>query len=668
MDKSFRVRLGISFLVIALFCAAVIVRSSYIMLVPSKQLSDALAKQFRQAPKPQPRRGLILDRNREPLAVSLDVKSLYADPGQIKPKRALARRLARVLSIPAEQIEARFRQDKGFVWVKRYLSKTEENAVRAMLDDDRRLNLMLGFANESKRFYPNMELAAHVLGFTGVDSHGLEGLEYYYEKELSGKTLGPDALEGKNLVLTLDKGLQHTLEYELARGVERVGAKAASAIVMDADTGDIWAMASYPTYNPNDFRNSKPDARRNRAVTEAFEPGSTIKTILISGALEAGVVNPASKFFCENGKMQIGDRWIRESSPEYKWEWLSVADIIKNSSNIGATKIGFKFGKENLYKWYVRQGIGTKTDVDLPGEAGGALARPGSWSDIQFSNISFGQGLSATPIQLVRTFATISNGGFLVRPRLVAALEHVESQSYEKTPIKMTRVMKAQTARAISRMMIRVTDEDGTGRKARIAGFEIAGKTGTAQIAQQGLGYATGKYAASFVGFPLDVKPNLIGLVTVMEPKFPNIYGGDVAAPIFQKVMSVALARAGVGPTLEPGEYPEDPEMLKIGAAPGEKREAPVADAEAKLAADPTVGNALDRLEELQEREFGEYVMPDLAGVSARQVLDSFSDKLVRLNIRGNGLVVEQSPKAGAVFRKGQVVSVRLYPVESVAR
>lgn len=656
MDKSFRLRLALSFLMIATLCAAVVFRSGVLMLVPSKQLSDALAKQFRQAPKPQPRRGLILDRNREPLAVSLDVRSLYADPGKVRNRKSLSRKLARMLNISAEKLEARLAQDKGFVWVKRYLNKAEELRVRTFLDENRQLNLVLGFAKESKRFYPNMHLAAHVIGFTGVDGQGLEGLEYFYDRQLSGLESSSDAIDGKNLVLTLEKGLQHTVENELQQGVEKAGGKSGTAIVMDADTGDIWAMASWPTYNLNEFQAAQPDARRNRIVTEPFEPGSTLKTILVGGALEAGLVKPESKFFCENGKMQIGDRWIKESSQDRDWTWLTVNEVIKYSSNIGATKIGMKYGKENLFKLLLKQGLATKSNIDLPGEASGVLTRPSAWSEIQFSNISFGQGMTATPIQLIRAFAAIANGGFLVQPRIVSMLEDVNNQSVERLPVRMERTWKPSTTRTLTRMMVGVTDAEGTGIKAKIAGFEIAGKTGTSQVAQAGVGYASGKYVASFIGFPVGVKPSLIGFVAVSEPKFPNVFGGEVAAPIFQKIMSVALARAGV--------HPEGPDMeQEITITQSSIARTPPAPS-----ADPVVDQALAKLGELQAKELGEYVMPALVGRSARQVLDAFSEKPVQLQIEGTGMVVEQWPPAGQPYHKGQVVRFRLDPPDSVIR
>lgn len=659
MDKSFRLRLGLSFLIISTLCAAVIFRSGVLMLMPSKQLSEALAKQFKQAPKPLPRRGMILDRNREPLAVSLDVRSLYADPGKVRNRKALSKKLAKILLMPADKIEAKLKQDRGFVWIKRYLNKAEEVRVRALLDEDRQLNLTLGFAKESKRFYPNMHLAAHVLGFTGIDGQGLEGLEYFYDRQMSGLESGADAIDGKNLVLTLEKGLQHTIENELQHGVEKVGGKSGTAIVMDADTGDIWAMASWPSYNLNDFAQASPESRRNRVATEAFEPGSTMKTILIGGALEAGIIRPETKFFCENGKMQVGDRWIKESTQSRDWGWLTVPEIIKYSSNIGATKIGFKYGRENLFKLLLKHGFSNKTNIDLPGEASGSLVKPSAWSEVQFSNISFGQGMTATPIQLIRSFAAIANGGFLVQPRIVSSLEDGSTQSAEKLPVRMERVWKQSTTRILTKMMVGVTETDGTGTKAKIPGFAIAGKTGTSQVAQAGVGYASGKYVASFIGFPVGAKPSLIGFVAVNEPKFPNVFGGEVAAPIFQKIMSVALARAGV----HPDEAIEDPDLVLAQSSSSKEV---IVEKAAPL--DPEIAKALDRLGDLQAKELGEYAMPSLVGKSAREVLDAFSEKPVSLQIEGSGVVVDQTPRPGQTYRRGQSVRFKLDPPETVVR
>lgn len=664
MDKGFRIRLGISFLVILGLCGAVVIRSGVLMLLPSKQLADTLAKQFRQAPKPEPRRGMILDRNREPLAVSLDVRSLYADPSKVRDVKTLAKSLARILGLPVAKVAQRLAmEDRGFVWIKRHLTKAEETRVRLLLDQDRQLHLVLGFARESKRFYPNKDLAAHVVGFTGTDSRGLEGLEYFYDADLSGKNSGPDAIEGKNLILTIEKGLQHTLEVELEKGVKSAGGTSGSAVVMDAETGEIWAMASWPTYNLNEFRDAKPEWRRNRVVTEPFEPGSTLKTLVVAGALEAAVVKPDAKFFCEDGKMQIGNRWIKESSLDREWKWLTVEEIIKYSSNIGATKIAYKLGKDGLYRTLLKQGIAQKTEIDLPGEASGSLARPATWSEVQFSNISFGQGLTATPLQIIRSFAAIVNGGFLVQPRVVSLREDPETLAGERTPVRMERILKLSTASEIRRMLISVTAEDGTAKRARIPGFEVAGKTGTSQVAKAGVGYASGEYVASFVGFPVDVKPSLVGLVVISEPEFANRFGGDAAAPVFQKVMNIALARAGVNPKFQETE----PEMVLASSAP-ERAAAPVAEAAPVSPQDEAILRALGRLETFQEAELGKYTMPNLLGRSAREALDALSTKPLRLSIEGTGVIIEQSPKAGAVFQKGDLVRLKLDPAEAVYR
>ena len=534
MDKNFRIRLSICFLIIALFGASVIIRSAMLTLVPSKRLDNLLSKQFREIPKPTPRRGFILDRNREPLAVSVDVRSLYAHPDKVTNKGHLALKLAKIFKIKKRVIKKKLDQKKSFVWIKRKTSKEEEQKIRALLNKNRSLHLALGFIKESQRFYPNQQLAAHVLGFTGTDSHGLEGLEYTYEKELSEKN-------GNSLMLTLDKNLQHVVEKELFNGIKIAEAKSGSAIIMDASTGSIRAMASFPTYNPNKFLQSKRGTRRNLAISEVFEPGSTIKTLLVTAALEEKIITPESKFFCEHGKMKIGNHWIKESSKKHKWGWLKVKEILKFSSNIGITKIGFHLGKEKLSHWIKAQGLSKRTGISLSGEEAGSLRPFEKWSEIGHSNISFGQGFSVTALQLIQSYAIIANGGFLIRPRIVQHLETAEGKILKRTPIKISRVLSSSTVKEVQKMLKSVTEEGGTGQNAAMDNFEIAGKTGTAQIAKPGIGYIDGKYIASFIGFPLNLETKLIALVVIREPKSTHIWGAETAAPVFKKIMEAAL-------------------------------------------------------------------------------------------------------------------------------
>ncbi len=657
MDKNFRTRLSLCFFVVALLGVCVIVRSGMLTLIPSKRLGAMMAKQFRNPPKPKPERGLILDRNREPLAVSLIVRSLYAHPDKIIHKKKLSRVLAKIFKARTASISKKIRGKKKFVWIKRRISKKEEEAIRALWRKDPRLRLAINFIKEGKRFYPNQQLASHVLGFVGVESQGLEGLEYLYDKKISGisGTLSQGERKNQTLVLTLDKNLQHAVEKELRQGIEDAGARSGTAIVMDASTGDIRAMASFPTYNPNDFNPNKRELMRNRAISQTFEPGSTLKSLVALAALEERIALPGTKFFCEMGRMKVGKHWIRESQSDHKWGWLSVKDILKFSSNVGATKIGFRLGAKKLDHWLRVQKFGVKTGVDLPGEENGFLRPYGKWSQVALSNISFGQGLSVTPLQLVRAYAIIANGGFLVRPRIVEYIEDSRGKILERMPIEVSRVVKESSAQQMQEMLVTVTQEGGTGTKASIPGFEIGGKTGTAQVAERGKGYVKERYVASFIGFPRRTKSNLVALVVIWDPKLTQIFGGEVAAPIFQKIMRVALALEGEPKNMLEKIVPKSPPEVserKLRAA--------------ALAAIRTVQKTVQKTVQPPLPPNSSLRMPNLLGSNARTVLDIFHKKNIQLKVRGHGVVVRQYPAAGSIFRSGDTISVTLSPVDTL--
>lgn len=644
MDKNFRIRLGICLLLIGALGAGVMVRAAFLMLVPSERLTTAMNRQFRQEPPRLPRRGYILDRNKEPIAVSMDVKSLFANPGKVKNKAALATQLARMLNIPVGPLRTKLKSDRGFVWIKRQLSETEQNAVEELLDRQPALTLSLGLSKESKRFYPNQTLAAQLLGFTGLDSNGLEGVELFYEKDLAGVAETKQYSDGRTLVLTIDKALQYTLEEELSQGLKTTGAIAATGIVMDATNGDILAMASAPSFNANKFSGSTAEARRNRSVTDTYEPGSTMKSLLVAGALEEGTINSKTKVFCEYGKMQIGKHWVNESEAKDKWGWLRVGEVLQHSSNVGATKIGFLYGPNNIFNWYKKMGITEKSGVDLPGEAIGSLARPEKWSKIAQSNISFGHGIAVTPLQIVRAYAALANGGKLVKPRLVKQLFSFEGEMQaELKPAEPVRVMKEETAEAVAKMLVAVATDEGTAPKAAIPGFVISGKTGTSQKPIAGKGYRSGKYMSSFVGFARNVKPNYVTFILVDEPRFPY-YGGETAAPIFRRVMTAALAREGISP--DPALIPSDFKLGKNSLSVSQEKYTAVSAA-------PTPPADLERADDY-------WMMPNLAGLTARDVMDLFSNKDLQLQLRGSGLVKTQRPPAGALLKKGDIVSLRL--------
>jgi cell division protein FtsI (penicillin-binding protein 3) len=645
MDKNFRIRLGLSFLCIALLGAGVLVRAAHLMLVSSDRLTTAMNRQFRQEPPRMPRRGYILDRNQDPIAVSMDVKSLFANPGKVKRSGEVAQLLAEALNMPAAQIRNRLNSDRTFVWIKRQLSETEQRKVEELLDNRPALSLFLGLSRETKRFYPHQGLAAQLLGFTGLDSKGLEGIELFYERELAGAGEPKRYADGRTLVLTIDNTLQNILEQEISQGLKDTGGVAVTAIIMNADSGDIVAMGSAPGFNPNRFGSSTAEHRRSRAVTDTYEPGSTMKPLLVAAALEEGVVTPRTTVFCEYGRLQIGRHWIRESDSKHRWGWLRVGQVLQKSSNVGATKIGEMMGAEMIHRWYKRLGITERTGIDLPGEAGGSIAQPERWSRILQSNISFGHGLAVTPLQVVRAYGAIANGGYLVKPRLVKQFRSFEGEFLKEVPQQpRQRVLQEATVRALTTMMSGVATDEGTAPRTAIPGFLIAGKTGTSQKPVPGKGYRSGKYMASFVGFVPGMKPNYVIYVMVDEPRFPH-YGGLAAGPIFRRIMMAALAREGISP--DPNLIP----MAPLGRdGPNEERARDRVRNVAAAAMPPAELQAADE----------HWLMPDLAGLTARDVLDLFSDKELQLRLRGAGLVRSQRPLAGALLKRGSAVQVRL--------
>jgi cell division protein FtsI (penicillin-binding protein 3) len=645
LDKNFRMRLGVCFIAIALLGGSVLFRAAYLMLLPSDRLETAMNRQFRQEPPRMPRRGYILDRNREPIAVSMEVRSLYANPGKVKKPNTLALQLSRIIDAPEAQLRQRLQSDRGFAWLKRQLSEEEQARVERLIEKNPTYGLFLGLAKESKRFYPHQGLAAQLMGFTNVDARGLEGLELQYEKDLAG-TVGSKE-DGVTLGLSIDKTLQFALEEELARGLKETGAKAASALLMDADTGEILAMASVPTYNPNRPSQVPGENRRSRLVTDTYEPGSTLKPLLVAGALDLGIVDPKTKVFCEYGKLQIGRHWIRESESKDKWGWLTVGEVLQRSSNVGTTKIGFLMSPQQVFDVYKNLGITQRTGIDLPGESAGGMIVPGRWSRILHSNISFGQGLTTTPLQIARAYGALANGGYLVRPRLVRQRFSFEGENLgEVKAAEKVRVLKPETTRAIQTMLSKVATEEGTAPKAAISGFTIIGKTGTSQKPVPGKGYRSGKYVASFAGFVQGVNPRIVGYVMVDEPKFP-FYGGEAAAPIFRRIMMAALARFGVSP---------DPKLMEIQLAK-EKLERSLESR--TVATAPKVETPADVPTQLEKAD-EHFLMPDLKGATAREALKLFHQERFQVQVRGGGKVVRQLPASGALLKQGDRVSIWL--------
>ncbi len=553
-----RRRIILIFLVLLLSLGGVAAKLFFLQIQQRDRLAERATKQYQRRLPILSRRGTIYDRTGRELAVSLKVTSVFAQPAAVEDPAATAKALAPILDQPASDLAARLTTDKPFVWLQRQLDPAQAEAITD-------LNLKgIGLFPESRRYYPRQELAAHVLGLVGLDDRGLEGLEHQYDDLLGGQpefvSAQQDAL-GRvifrqeeperrapifDLTLTIDEVLQYITERELQRAVEHSRAKAGTAIVMDPWNGEILALANQPTYDPNNYRIANAAARRNRAVTDAFEPGSVFKVILVAGALEEGVVRPGDRFFGENGAIEVSGVTIRDHE---KYGWLTVREILTHSSNVGAIKIGQKLGKSFYYHYISGFGFGSLTGLDLPGETPGLMRRPKGWSALSLSVLSLGQEISVTPVQIATAFAAVANGGNLVRPHVVRGLTAQDaSLSREVEPVVIRRVISPETAQTLLDML-RDAVEQGTGKEAALEEYSVAGKTGTAQKMDPATGrYSHQKVVASFVGAVPAESPRLVILVLIDEPETLR-WGGSIAGPTFREIARDALKYLQVPPS-----------------------------------------------------------------------------------------------------------------------
>lgn len=547
--------------VLALFfiwIAAIGVRTGYLQIYKGEWLSKKAAGQYEQELVLKGKRGTIYDRRHEAMAVSIETTSIAAYPGMIENKPKAASELARILNHKRATIVKALGSGRSFVWLKRQATPTQVKAVRQLKIKG------IDFLPEHSRFYPGTTLAAQVLGFSGIDGRGLEGLEYYYEEQLKGTenkvTILKDALgrgfdvdhwsalnqAGNNIILTIDRQVQYFAEKALAKTVTAHQAQSGIALVMVPNTGALLAVAHYPFFNPNAYNKSDHTTWRNRAITDSFEPGSTMKIFSVAAALESGKSTPSSIFYCENGNYLVGDHTVHDSKP---YGWLSVQQIIKYSSNIGAIKMIEEVGPKSLYDQLKKFGFGDPTGIDCPGEQSGSLSNYKYWTAVDTGTIAFGQGISSSALRLITSAAAVANDGVLMRPYVVEAITSPEGKILKKTdPKPIRRVISAQTAQTVRRIMRSVVTEGGTGEKAEVDGYTVCGKTGTAQKIDSKGNYAKNSYVASFLGFAPTDRPAIAVLVIVDEPK-DIYYGGLVAAPAFSQIVKETLGYLNVAPT-----------------------------------------------------------------------------------------------------------------------
>ncbi|HQA60132.1 MAG TPA: stage V sporulation protein D, partial [Tepidanaerobacteraceae bacterium] len=558
-------RLIILLLFSLIFSFLLLGRVFWIQFVRGDELKERALNQWTSDVPVEPKRGTVYDRNKNPLAISATVDTVVASPPDIKDIETTANLLSTALNMDREELEETLREaknkKKGAIYIKRKITEEESETVR---------NLKLSgiyFTKEHKRFYPERNLCSHVLGFTGIDSQGLDGIELVYEKYLKGtpgrivsekdalsrklpfgvdKYIPPE--DGLDLVLTIDKIIQHFAERELEKALAEHNAKRGTIIVMDPKTGEILAMTNKPDYDPNNYGEFSQILWRNAAVSDVYEPGSTFKIVTASAALEEGVARPEDKFYDPGYAMVSGVRigcWYHGGHGSQ-----TFIQLLENSCNPGFVELGMKLGKDRFMKYIKGFGFGEVTGIDLPGEARGILD-PSKVGPVELATITFGQGISVTPVQLITALSTIANDGKLVQPHVAKAIVDKEGNTVQEfSPAPLRQVVSYETAQEMKKILESVVT-NGTGGRGKVEGFRVAGKTGTAEK------YSPGKYVVSYMGFaPVD-DPKLAILVIIDEPTGGLIYGGTIAGPVFQKVMADSLNYLGIEPNIEQVEERE---------------------------------------------------------------------------------------------------------------
>ena len=605
-----------------------------IQVLPHPQLEKFKTRQYTSLVTLQPRRGDILDRNGAELASSLKVYSLFADPTLIKNPKKVALKISKKFKMAYQKVYKSLKKEKThFVWIKRKLELEDKKEVLSWDIQG------LGFIEEFKRVYPKGHLFSQVLGFVGSDNTGLEGIEGYYDHLLSGQSfkarilrdakrrplLGENSFfferpEGNTIKLTLDHHLQHQLSKELENATKQFDADLAVGVILDAKTSEILAMGNYPFFDVNVAKDIAPALRRNKAITDAFEQGSTFKTFTITSALKSKITTAQSEYYCEKGAFMVANHTISESDKSHQFEWLTVSEILSKSSNVCSSKIAFEIGDHRLRSFFHLLGFGQKTGVDFWGENRGILPKT-PWRKLRLSNIAFGQGVSATALQVANAYGAIANDGVLNKPYFLKSIINNETGREEhRKPQEVRRVISRDLAKQIQMMLMFATSRGGTGQSARVLGYPVAGKTGTAQkVNAESTGYLPGAYIASFVGFAPANDPQFIIYIAVDHPKKKSYYGSEVAAPVFANLSSFALRHYGITPTLLQSQQifrsPQKPDVSTIDINP---------------------------LQDIQLTR-----MPDVKGLTIKEVMQKLHGLDMDFTLIGRGQVVSTKPKGG---------------------
>jgi cell division protein FtsI (penicillin-binding protein 3) len=643
-ERGTRLRLMLLALSISLWALVIGIRLVHLQVLGQEFFAKQGTRQSERTIKLDPRRGPILDREGRALAVSVNVESLYAVPQDVDDPQATAAALARALGLePAgrRELVAQLQKDRAFVWIERKVDPGTARRVRNLELDG------VGFLTEHRRYYPQRELAAHLLGWAGLDNTGMSGIEYAYEKEIGGRAaqvvVHTDArrrpvghterpsTEGHTVVLAIDERIQHIAERELERAVNETRAEAGSVIVVEPFSGDVLAMAGRPTFNPNRYSAYSASRWRNRMVSDVFEPGSIFKIVTAAAGIQERVVDPHEVLDCGSGQILIANTVINDHKP---FDQLTFREAVARSSDIGMIRVAHRLGRENFYRYVRAFGFGEPTGVDLPGESGGLLKPTARWSALSLPSMSFGQEVGVTSLQMAMAGAAVANGGYLMRPLIVKRVEDADGHVVKEVkPVIVRRVLEPDTVDTLTEMMELVV-RDGTGGRAAVPGYVVAGKTGTGQKVDPATGrYSMVDHVASFVGFVPASRPAFVILASLDTPRGYLNQGGDVAAPLFGRVARHALRALAVPPD------DTDRVLRAVSVAP---------ETLVPAAYRPAVGGP-----PVPPPSTEPGIMPDLQGRSAREAAIAAARQGLVVELRGSGRVVSQTPAPGTVVEAG---------------
>ena len=651
----------------------VIARLVHLQFSQHETLADRARQQQQNAIETTGQRGELLDRQERQLARSVQTVSLFLDPFglDVPALECTASELSSSLGLNYADLLKDFRDakaaNKRFVWIARRLDADQAGKITA-------LGLPgLGSQLEPKRYYPNGQLAAHVLGYVGVDGKGLGGVEQFYNAKISGEPgqlfLERDATgksyesheiaskPGQTVVLTIDQTIQYQAEQALNAAIERSHAKSGTVIVLDPKSGEILALANAPSFDPNNVAATKAETRSNWALQNIYEPGSTFKVVAFSAALENHLVKPDDRIDCQMGAITVAGRLVHDHHP---FGSLTISEALEKSSNVAAIKLGLRVGDPTMYEYIKRYGFGSKTGIELPGETVGIVRKVERWQASSIGSIAIGQEVGVTPVQMVAAFGALANDGVRIAPHLIREVRNAEGAVVYRAQPEQHRVISAQTATALRGMLEGVT-LTGTAKKAQLDGYSAAGKTGTAQkIDPRTKAYSSTKFVGSFVGFAPVSNPQVAIIVVIDEPA-GAYHGGDVAAPIFREVAEQILPGLGVMPDIETksapqlvAQVPDDPEKAAKLREEQEKAE------QERQATLPTVDSNGGRSGEVVYAVATKraMLMPDLRGRSVRDVARTCAQLGLQVEARGEGKVFKQSPAAGSEVSSGQTIYV----------